>query len=122
MNTSLNKLKSMTDIATKFPGAAHGDDIFYLFKTMFGADVSIESKEFAAVKRMISIYTNFATTGDPNVPELEENVHWDSTKSDKLPIKGMIFRADENSIEELPENERLAVWNEIYEMENCTLY
>lgn len=41
-------------------GACHGDEMFYLFKTM---DVEPESKEYEVVKRMAKMWTNMAKYG-----------------------------------------------------------
>jgi hypothetical protein len=70
----------------------------------------------------LSVYTNFAATGNPNVPELGENVTWEPVQSTGLPLKALHFTNDGDSMEEIPENERIAVWNEIYEKENCELF
>lgn len=52
---------------------------------------------------------------------LGENVKWEPFTSTKAPIVGLNI-GDENKIIELPENERCAVWNEIYEKENFEMY
>lgn len=122
VDAALNMYKKLNPLVADFPGASHADDLLYLFHTFLGADVSIESKEFSIVKRMLSIYTNFAINGDPNVPELGENVTWEPVQSIDLPIKAMHITNDENSCVEIPENERIAVWNEIYQKENCELF
>lgn len=43
-----------------FQGAAHGDDISYLFHTIFGTPPSIDSREFKAIKKMVSGFSSFS--------------------------------------------------------------
>jgi carboxylesterase type B len=113
VDLSLNLLKKLQPFIQSFPGACHADDLGYLFNTALGCKFSIESKEFDVIKRMVSIFTNFAING---------NVDWEPITTTELPLKAMNITEDNNSFIEIPENERLAVWNEIYQKENCPLY
>jgi carboxylesterase type B len=53
IDTSFNKFKLFEKSVADYPGASHADDLMYLFSNMLGADISIESEEFAAVKKMV---------------------------------------------------------------------
>jgi hypothetical protein len=70
----------------------------------------------------ISIFANFATTGNPNVPHLGENVDWKPVNSTELPLRALNIKLDSNEVIDLPESERLQVWSEIYKKENVPLY
>jgi hypothetical protein len=47
--------KKLNPQVADFPGASHADDLLYLFHTFLGADVSIESKEFSMLKKMVGL-------------------------------------------------------------------
>ncbi|XP_068084714.1 esterase FE4 [Anabrus simplex] len=52
-----------------FPGAAHGDDLGYIFE--FGVQVSDDSLDAKVRSRMVSLWTNFVKTGNP-IPDVTE--------------------------------------------------
>jgi hypothetical protein len=72
----------------------------------------------------VSVFTSFAATGNPNsnlVGADMENVVWEPVDSQQPPFKCLNF--DENlSYINLPETQRLAIWNELYETTNTRLY
>lgn len=72
----------------------------------------------------VSVFTSFATSGNPNTNLIGadmESVTWKPVESNELPFKCLNF--DEHlSFINLPESERLALWNELYEETNTRLY
>ncbi|XP_068084825.1 esterase FE4 [Anabrus simplex] len=58
----------------KFPGAAHGDDLGYLFE--FGVQVSDDSLDAKVRSRMVTLWTNFVKTGNPTPEVTEEFPAW----------------------------------------------
>lgn len=72
----------------------------------------------------VSVFTSFAATGNPNsnlIGADMENVVWESVDSQQPPFKCLNF--DEHlSFINLPETERLAVWNELFETTGTKLY
>jgi carboxylesterase type B len=118
-NLGLNLLNAMDPSALKCEGASHGDDVAYLFKTILTPPITIPSKEFDTVKRMLNIYVNFATTGNPNI---DDGVTWEPLQNATDPVKVLNIGSESNSLIELPEQERLSEWDKIYEEEGALLY
>ena len=105
----------------KYPGSEHTADIFHLFKGNFAPIPSINSKEFENVKKTVAIWTNFAITGNPNCPEIGDD-EWIPVESTNLPLKCLNIGTDKCKFIELPETERLNVWNSIYKQAGAVLY
>lgn len=105
----------------EYDGASHGDDMSYLFKAnlpgMTGP--SIDSKEFALIKQMVSFITSFMINGNPN--NVESESVWEPVDTSK-PLE--CFRISNDSVEtiEFAAIDRLKVWNEICEDSNVPLY
>lgn len=104
-----------------FNGASHGDDLSYIFYIVYQELPAEDSKAFELIKKMVAIYTSFAMTGNPNTLEIE-NMEWKPETSLSLPLSCLNITADEIKQIPLPEYERLAVWDDIYNQENITLY
>lgn len=129
-------------------GVCHADEISYLFKNKY---VDVPSKgtiELKSIERFVcaicffylfyqhivlilyflcaqvSVFTSFATTGNPNANLIGadmENVTWKPVESLELPFKCLNFD-DDLSFIDLPESDRLAIWNKLYEDTNTRLY
>lgn len=80
----------------------------------------IDSIEFENVKKTVEIFTNFAINGDPNCDLFEDE--WKALESAELPMKAMNIGTDKCEFIELPETERLGVWNKIFEDAGLDLY
>ncbi|CAO1344150.1 unnamed protein product [Diamesa hyperborea] len=104
-----------------FNGASHGDDLSYIFYIVYQDLPAEDSKAFELIKKMVAIYTSFAITGNPNTLEIE-NMKWKPETSLSLPLSCLNITADEIKQIPLPEHERLAVWDDIYNQENIALY
>ncbi|CAO1331259.1 unnamed protein product [Diamesa serratosioi] len=104
-----------------FNGASHGDDLSYLFYIIYQELPAEDSKAFELIKKMVAIYTSFAITGNPNTSEIT-NMEWKPETSLSLPLSCLNITADEIKQIPLPEYERLAVWDDIYNQENIELF
>jgi hypothetical protein len=72
----------------------------------------------------VSVFTSFASTGDPNSNIINadmENVEWKAIDTKQPPFKCLNF--DEHlKFDYLPEAQRLAMWDELYNATNTPLY
>ncbi|KAM3957249.1 juvenile hormone esterase-like [Aphomia sociella] len=106
------------DPVTKKPiGAAHHDDLIYLFSLSYrfpNIEVS-DSTDSLIVDRMTAIWYNFAKHGDPNPrgSDLSElsTLHWPPmTPTDRQYLRfGDQFSVHENLVED-----RMRIWEELY--------
>nr|AAF14517.1 alpha E7 esterase [Haematobia irritans irritans] len=96
-------------------GASHTDELTYLFWTMLSKRMPKDSREYKTIERMIGIWTQFATTGNPYSPEINgmENTTWDSLKKSDEVYKCMNI-GDELKFIDLPEMEKLKVWQSVF--------
>lgn len=85
-------------------GAAHCDDIVYLFKTIFTPPLSEDSLEHKSIKKIVEIWTNFARCGNPTPV-------WESANQDKLKILDI---DKELTLFDKFEDESLCFWDKIY--------
>ncbi|CRL03530.1 CLUMA_CG016459, isoform A [Clunio marinus] len=114
----------ITRLGPEVRGVCHADEISFLFKSV-RLDVPLEdSMEFKTIKRFVSIFTSFATTGNPNDNIIKadmENIQWNPVETIDPPFK--CLNIDEAlTFEVFPESTRLKVWNEIYQKTNTPLY
>lgn len=116
---NLNVFKALKK-GQKYKGASHADDLFHLFKTAYHDPPPSESKEMKTVQRFIGIFTSFAITGDPNCRELPGLVI--KSNDGSVPLK--CINITENGVEEIPfpEEEKLNVWDSVYEAFEVPLY
>ncbi|XP_067007367.2 esterase FE4 [Anabrus simplex] len=70
----LNIMKKYLAGIINFPGAAHGDDLGYIFD--FGVQVSDDSLDAKVRSRMVTLWTNFVKTGNPTPEVTEEFPAW----------------------------------------------
>ena len=108
-----NLLKKIMKIDEKYREPAHADDVYYIFKATLGHAPSIESPGFKGIKLMLSIFTEFASTGNPNVPELGDNVEWEPATFIE-PLKGININEEKCEVIVLPEAERIKVFDDIF--------
>lgn len=78
---------------------------------------SIESKEYEIIKKMVSIVTSFMSNGNPNI----EDLAWEPVSSEN-PMKCLDMSNDSFEMFELPEKERMKVWDEIFEDAKVPIY
>ncbi|XP_055379612.1 esterase B1 [Condylostylus longicornis] len=98
-------------------GACHGDDMNYIFLSAITPDVQKNSKELKAIQELITCWTNFAETGNPN--SIEMNLpEWQpmteiEIKDNKL--KCFNFSMEHSDMIEFPGAEKMRVWDSLYE-------
>lgn len=97
----------------KYREPTHGDDNFYIFKSNLGPTPSIDSPGFKGIRLMLSLFTEFATHGNPVVPELGEGVDWTPATFEE-PLKGINIDENKCEVMVLPETERVKVFDEIF--------
>jgi cholinesterase len=115
--TDLNFIKHLFSKTSEYDGAAHGDEIAYLWKFDSSSfrdmkQPSLESNEFKAIKKMINCWTSFAKNG---IPDCDSDVVWEHLASSTLPFNCMNITAQEWTQILFPENDRMVVWNSVYE-------
>jgi cholinesterase len=119
-NSENNLFKKFTKL-DDIDEAIHGDDVPYLFTTPFlGSPPAIDSVGFKRIKLMLSTFTEFAKTGNPNVDELGD-VEWLPATFDE-PFLGININQEKCKILVLPEAERVKAIDEIFIEENVDLY
>lgn len=99
--------------AQMYRGACHADDLFYLFTTNYHTPPPLNSREFKTIQRMVGIFTSFAITGNPNCAEVSNLKIRPCGESDALKCVNI----SENNVTEmeLPEINRLKVWDSVYD-------
>lgn len=90
------------------PGAIHCDDLFYIFKTDYAKVPSNDSTEFGLMKKMIELLTSFAETGCPTTSS------WDPVADIDKPLKCFNITNEDMKMTSMPENERMAIWDHVY--------
>ncbi|KAK5647711.1 hypothetical protein RI129_002603 [Pyrocoelia pectoralis] len=112
VETDLNIMKILTQ--NEYPCACHADDLGYLFVNAFTPPLTPHSIELQTIKRFITLWTNFAKTGNPNPPKQDSlmNVCWSPVEKGKLSY----LEIGENlTVGVNPDEERIAFWNELSE-------
>ncbi|CAG4972424.1 unnamed protein product [Colias eurytheme] len=99
-------------------GAAHHDDLIYLFTLSYRFPaIGLEGEDAKLVDRMTAIWYNFARYGDPNpredTPELE-GLNWPRTTPEDMPY----LRIDNNfTLKKNLFKDKAVVWDSLYPME-----
>jgi cholinesterase len=118
-STDLNILKKYNK-CQDFPGATHGDTMFYLFSTIYLTSPRIESKEFALIKKMTELWTNFAINGSPN--DAWEINDWEPVFTTKPPLNCLNISEKKIEMISLPESDRLMIWDTVYKDAKVEMY
>lgn len=122
-DTGLNLIKKWVKME-KFKGAAHWDDFPYLWwpdpakKYIDSLDVLNELK---LVNKMVNIFTSFVIEGTTLCEETEE-VGWEPIESTEHPLKCLSICERPLEIIELPETERLKIWDEVFVKAKADLF
>lgn len=108
-------------------GVAHTDELAFLFTSVLAQPMERQSREYVCLKRMISLWTQFAETGNPNTTKLPE-IKWRSlhqtrhhqqhqdSDCDADEAYKCLNIGDELEFIDLPEMEKLKVWKSLYEI------
>lgn len=94
-------------------GAAHADDISYLWYPSFAWKLNKATKEFKTIERMIDMFTTFAQNSNPNCAELSGFVEWLPIDAEE-PSKALII-SDYLEYKVIPEKQKLLVWDSLYD-------
>lgn len=97
-------------------GVAHTDDLTYLFSSVLSKKMELNSREYLTIQRMIGLWTSFAETGNPNNPKIPgmKRIKWHRVReSENLKCLNI---SDELEWMDLPEMEKLKVWNDLYSL------
>lgn len=105
----------------QYPGACHGDDMFYMFKMKHvDYDVEPESESFKVREKMCKLWTNFAKTGDPNSGDSQ----LDDCKWPPIQAPGATFDVDALDISQKlevvrnPDSKRIQFWKDLFKTFN----
>lgn len=94
-------------------GSCHADDCHYLFRTCIHPALAEGTAEFEAIDRFVSLWTEFARTGNPNGELTRPLVEWNAVQSNG-PMECLNFSNDLVNIE-MPELERMRFWDTLYQ-------
>uniref|UniRef100_A0A0K8VMT6 carboxylesterase n=2 Tax=Bactrocera latifrons TaxID=174628 RepID=A0A0K8VMT6_BACLA len=94
-------------------GAAHGDDLSYLFYLKESKKLEENTPEYATIQRMIGIWTSFAKLGNPNCPEIAPNVWLPIEKTN--PDFGLNI-SQTLEVMQIPEAPKMKAWDSLYDM------
>ncbi|XP_055902166.1 esterase B1-like [Eupeodes corollae] len=99
----------------KIRGTCHGDDLSYLFYNGIAKKLSHQSREYKTIRTMVSLWTQFAATGDPNVSD-KSDVKWK-----QIERNGKLFQclniSDNLEMIDFPESKKLELWDSMYPRE-----
>lgn len=95
------------------PGVGHGYELCYLFHSITGKKMDKNSNEFKTIDRMTSIFSQFAIANDPNC-EAIGLIKWNPLPKENLEACKCLNISDEVKIIDLPEMDKLKVWESLY--------
>ncbi|GAB0087666.1 esterase B1-like [Sergentomyia squamirostris] len=94
-------------------GVCHADDLSYVFKNVVSRKVpEATSPEFKTIQRMINMWVNFATTGDPNCDEIKPAI-WNPVNKKSAPCECLNI-SNNMEMTELPNAKSMAFWDTLY--------
>ncbi|XP_058830425.1 esterase B1-like [Topomyia yanbarensis] len=119
----LNKGKAVTSF-TSMKGAAHIDEVYYLFSSpILKTEVPKTNKAYAMRQKMVRMWTNFAKYGDPT-PDGEDSLpfRWEPVENiapDSTDLRQNILSiGEEIKMMEMPERKRMDFWTELFRKYN----
>lgn len=114
MNNVMNKLIEKLP-KYEIEGVAHADDLAYLFRSFFSADIVKGSEEDRYVQIFVKLWTNFAKYGNPT-PEVDESfnsVIWKPVSKGNLDAYFVIDK--DVRMEENQEKDRVEFWQNVFD-------
>ncbi|KAK4885072.1 hypothetical protein RN001_001343 [Aquatica leii] len=113
VDSTLNFIKKTLKIEN--PGVAHGEDLSYFFKSTQTPEIIPNSIEEKIIKSCVTLWTNFATYGNPNSLNKDSliNIHWKPTEKNHLHFLDI---GENITIGINPEESRVNFWSEL---ESC---
>lgn len=119
VDADLNMFKALKN-GQKFKGACHADDLFYLFTTVYHDPPASGTKEFETIRKYSGMITSFAKTGGPNCDEIP---HLDIQPIDgSSELECILITSSEVSLNALPIEENMKVFDSIYDDRGIPLY
>ncbi|KAF5299074.1 hypothetical protein FQR65_LT09432 [Abscondita terminalis] len=111
VESTLNHRKVMAGIEN--PGVTHSDEIGYIFRHVTSPTIIPNSIEGISIRRMISLWTNFAKTGNPNPKEEDSliSVRWKPIEKKKL---NYLEIGENLTVGVNPEGHRMQFWEDLY--------
>ncbi|KAF5299075.1 hypothetical protein FQR65_LT09433 [Abscondita terminalis] len=110
VQTDLDFCKQILGIKTL--GVPHGNDLAYLFQTYMLPIIKSKTVEEKTMRRFVNMWTNFATSGNPNYPKIEtfSKIEWKPIERDDLHYieigENLTFGIN-------PDQDRMKFWNEV---------
>ncbi|XP_018796273.1 PREDICTED: esterase B1-like isoform X1 [Bactrocera latifrons] len=95
----------------KVRGVSHGDDLCYLFHARDSRKLYPNSAEYKTIKRMISMWTTYATTGDPD-SQTTDPIIWDAVTK-YYNLRGVNI-GQHLEFKTIPEIDKLEAWAKLY--------
>ena len=90
------------------PGTSHGDELGYLFKSIFTPNyINPCSPEAVLLWKMVKMWANFARTGNPNLVGEVSGVTWEPIDKDKINFLNI---GSNLTVGVNPESERVVFW------------
>lgn len=117
-STELNMLKKYNKIE-HFQGAVHGDTTFYMFLGAHVKPPALDSKSFETVTKVITLLTNFASSGNPDGKGLND---WQPVASIKPPLNCLNISEKKAELVALPESDRLMIFDTVYKDSKVPMY
>ncbi|XP_053969299.1 esterase B1 [Anastrepha ludens] len=104
-------------------GAAHGDELSFIFSNLFSHRLPKESREYRTIERMIGFWTQFARRGNPNDEQISgmATLTWEQLKKSEPSIKCLNI-SDDLKLIEWPELAKTKVWASAYDHHKELLY
>lgn len=105
-------------VRKKLPGACHADDVAYVFKMILFKVPKKSTNEWKTIERMCGCFTQFARTGNPN-HDVIAPIYWEPVELSHNDVGQPVYKClnidDEISLIEMPELERMHLWDKLYD-------
>lgn len=104
-------------------GAAHGDELGYLFRTFLHdtiiSEITPDSVEDKAIDRITALWTRFAKYGDPTSGDFNE-FKWEPVTNDTFNY--VDFGSTTTNPGVNPDEDRMNFWHDVYSSSNFLTY
>lgn len=112
-----NIIKALTPGVELYREPLHVDDVTHLFKTILHKPLAeMDVMSYNTLQLMVSLFTQFAITGSPEI----ENITWNSVESQELSdslLIGLNIKENYTQFGTLPEASRMKTFDRIFEIE-----
>ncbi|XP_067638375.1 esterase B1-like [Eurosta solidaginis] len=97
-------------------GVAHGDELSYIFSNLLTQRMMEDSREYRTIVRMISFWTQFARSGNPNNDQIHgmSTLIWKPLKKSDSKFHCLSI-SDDLKLLEWPELEKVRIWASAYD-------